>query len=76
MSAAADLQGTGVAGVDSYFWSAFLFPKDTPDAIVQRLVDASNQTLNLPRPWSNCAGPASSRSPRIAGRRPISETSR
>jgi tripartite-type tricarboxylate transporter receptor subunit TctC len=38
----------GVAGVDSYFWSAFLFPKDTPDAIVQRLADASNQTLNRP----------------------------
>ena len=38
----------GVAGIDSYFWSAFLFPKDTPDAIVQRLADASNQTLNRP----------------------------
>ena len=38
----------GVAGVDSYFWSAFLFPKDTPGAIVQRLADASNQTLNRP----------------------------
>lgn len=38
----------GVAGVDSYFWSAFLFPKNTPDAIVQRLADASNQTLKRP----------------------------
>jgi tripartite-type tricarboxylate transporter receptor subunit TctC len=38
----------GVDGVDSYFWSAFLFPKDTPAAIVQRLSDASNQTLNRP----------------------------
>ena len=38
----------GVAGVDSYFWSAFLLPKDTPAAIVQRLSDASNQTLNRP----------------------------
>jgi len=38
----------GVAGVDSYFWSAFLFPKDTADTIVQRLADASNQTLNRP----------------------------
>jgi tripartite-type tricarboxylate transporter receptor subunit TctC len=38
----------GVAGVDSYFWSSFLFPKNTPDAIVQRLSDASNQTLNRP----------------------------
>jgi tripartite-type tricarboxylate transporter receptor subunit TctC len=38
----------GVAGVDSYFWSSFLFPKDTPEAIVNRLSDASNQTLNRP----------------------------
>src|SRR3954467_2229336 len=38
----------GVGGVDSYFWSSFLFPKDTPDAIVQKLADASNQTLNRP----------------------------
>ena len=36
----------GVSGVDSYFWSAFLFPKNTPEAIVKRLADASNQTLN------------------------------
>ena len=38
----------GVSGVESYFWSAFLFPKDTPQAIVQQLADASNQTLNRP----------------------------
>lgn len=38
----------GFAGVDSYFWSAFLFPKNTPASIVQRLSDASNQTLNHP----------------------------
>ncbi len=38
----------GVAGVDSYFWSAFLFPKDTPGAVVQRLADASSQTLSRP----------------------------
>jgi tripartite-type tricarboxylate transporter receptor subunit TctC len=38
----------GVAGVHSYFWSAFLFPKDTPAAIVQKLADASNKTLNMP----------------------------
>jgi len=37
-----------VAGVDSYFWSAFLFPKDTPVAIAQKLADASNKTLNMP----------------------------
>ena len=38
----------GVPSVDSYFWSAFLFPKDTPDSIVQRLADASNRTLDRP----------------------------
>jgi tripartite-type tricarboxylate transporter receptor subunit TctC len=36
----------GVAGVDSYFWSGFFFPKGTSDAIVQKLNDASNRTLN------------------------------
>jgi tripartite-type tricarboxylate transporter receptor subunit TctC len=38
----------GYAGVDSYFWTAFFFPKDTPDAIVQKLHEASNQALNSP----------------------------
>jgi tripartite-type tricarboxylate transporter receptor subunit TctC len=38
----------GFPGIDSYFWTAFFFPKDTPDAIVQKLYDASNQTLNSP----------------------------
>jgi tripartite-type tricarboxylate transporter receptor subunit TctC len=38
----------GLAGVDSYFWSSFLFPKGTPDAIVQKLSDASNKTLERP----------------------------
>jgi tripartite-type tricarboxylate transporter receptor subunit TctC len=35
----------GIPGVDSYFWTAFFFPKDTPGAIVQRLYDATTQTL-------------------------------
>ena len=38
----------GIPGVDSYFWTAFFFPKDTPDAIVQKLYDATTQTLNSP----------------------------
>jgi len=38
----------GYGGVDSYFWTAFFFPKDTPDAIVQKLYDATNQALNSP----------------------------
>jgi tripartite-type tricarboxylate transporter receptor subunit TctC len=38
----------GTPGVDSYFWTAFFFPKDTPDAIVQKLNEATTQTLNSP----------------------------
>jgi tripartite-type tricarboxylate transporter receptor subunit TctC len=38
----------GIAGVDSYFWTAFFFPKDTPEAIVQKLYDATTQTLKSP----------------------------
>jgi tripartite-type tricarboxylate transporter receptor subunit TctC len=38
----------GVPGVDSYFWTAFFFPKDTPDAIVGKLHDATTHTLNAP----------------------------
>ena len=36
----------GIPGVDSYFWTAFFFPKDTPDAIVQTLYDATTRALN------------------------------
>jgi tripartite-type tricarboxylate transporter receptor subunit TctC len=38
----------GIPGVDSYIWTAFFFPKDTPDAIVQKLYDATTQTLSSP----------------------------
>ncbi len=38
----------GVAGVDSYFWTGFFFPKNTPEAIVQRFSDASSRTLASP----------------------------
>ncbi|AMN42826.1 Bug family tripartite tricarboxylate transporter substrate binding protein [Rhodoplanes sp. Z2-YC6860] len=38
----------GLSGVDSYFWSSFLFPKGTPDEIVQKLSDASKKTLDRP----------------------------
>lgn len=38
----------GLPGIDSYFWTAFFFPKDTPDAIVQKLYDATTQTLKSP----------------------------
>ncbi len=38
----------GIVGVDSYFWTAFFFPKGTPDAIAQRLNDATERTLRSP----------------------------
>jgi tripartite-type tricarboxylate transporter receptor subunit TctC len=38
----------GIAGVDSYFWTGFFFPKNTPDSVVQRFHDASDRTLNAP----------------------------
>jgi tripartite-type tricarboxylate transporter receptor subunit TctC len=38
----------GIPGVDSYFWTASFFPKDTPDAIVQKLYEATTQALNSP----------------------------
>ena len=38
----------GIPGIDSYFWTAFFFPKDTADAIVQKLYNATMQTLNSP----------------------------
>ena len=36
----------GIAGVESYFWSGFFFPKGTPDAAIHRLYEASNRTLD------------------------------
>jgi tripartite-type tricarboxylate transporter receptor subunit TctC len=38
----------GIPGVDSYFWTAFFFPKDTPAPIVQKLYEATNETLKTP----------------------------
>jgi len=38
----------GIPGVDSYFWTAFFFPAGTPEPIVQKLYDATNQSLNSP----------------------------
>ena len=38
----------GVSGVDSYFWTAFFLPKDTPSDIVQKLSEATSKTLNSP----------------------------
>ena len=36
----------GIHGVDSSVWTAFFFPKDTPDAIVQKLYGATTYALN------------------------------
>jgi tripartite-type tricarboxylate transporter receptor subunit TctC len=38
----------GLTDFDSYFWSGFFFPKDTPAPIVQRLHQAAVETLNTP----------------------------
>jgi len=38
----------GLPGVDSYFWTGFFFPKDTPDAIIQKLYDATTHALRSP----------------------------
>jgi tripartite-type tricarboxylate transporter receptor subunit TctC len=38
----------GIPGVDSYFWTAFFFPKGTPDPIVKKLYDATTETLKTP----------------------------
>ena len=36
----------GLAGVESYFWSGFFFPKGTPDAIVKKMTTATAETLD------------------------------
>jgi tripartite-type tricarboxylate transporter receptor subunit TctC len=38
----------GLTDFDSYFWSGFFFPKDTPAPIVQRLHEAAVETMNTP----------------------------
>lgn len=38
----------GVAGIDSWFWTGFFFPANTPDAIVERLHDATTRALERP----------------------------
>jgi tripartite-type tricarboxylate transporter receptor subunit TctC len=38
----------GLAGVGADGWNGFFFPKGTPDAIVQKLAAATNETLNTP----------------------------
>jgi tripartite-type tricarboxylate transporter receptor subunit TctC len=38
----------GLAGVESYFWSGFFVPKDTPQPIVQKMLAATADTLDSP----------------------------
>jgi tripartite-type tricarboxylate transporter receptor subunit TctC len=38
----------GLTDFDSYFWSGFFFPKDTPVPIVQRLHAVAVETMNTP----------------------------
>jgi tripartite-type tricarboxylate transporter receptor subunit TctC len=35
----------GIDGLDCGAWGAFMFPKGTPDAIVQRMARAANETV-------------------------------
>jgi tripartite-type tricarboxylate transporter receptor subunit TctC len=44
----ASSQEQGLAGVETYFWSGFFYPKNTPAPIVQKLQDATSQTLDTP----------------------------
>jgi tripartite-type tricarboxylate transporter receptor subunit TctC len=41
-------QEQGLPGVDTYFWSGFLYPKGTPDAIVQKLQKVTSEALDTP----------------------------
>ena len=38
----------GIDGLDCGAWGAFVFPKGTPDAIVQRMAAGANQTVETP----------------------------
>ena len=38
----------GIDGLDCGAWGAFVFPKGTPDAIVQRMARAANETVETP----------------------------
>ena len=41
-------QEEGLLNVDCGSWASFMFPKGTPDAIVQRLAKAANETVETP----------------------------
>jgi tripartite-type tricarboxylate transporter receptor subunit TctC len=44
----ASSQEQGLSGVETYFWSGFFYPKNTPVPIVQKLQDATSQALDTP----------------------------
>ena len=44
----ADRAGAGLSDLDCARWSAFVFPKGTPDAIVRRLAKATNEAVETP----------------------------
>ena len=41
-------QELGLADLDCSTWSAFVFPKGTPDAIVRRLAQATSEVVDMP----------------------------
>jgi tripartite-type tricarboxylate transporter receptor subunit TctC len=38
----------GIEGLDCGSWASFMFPKGTPDAIIQRMAKAANDTVETP----------------------------
>jgi tripartite-type tricarboxylate transporter receptor subunit TctC len=52
----ATAQEQGVAGLDCGSWGAFVLPKGTPDAIVQTLARAANETVETPAVQQRLAG--------------------
>jgi tripartite-type tricarboxylate transporter receptor subunit TctC len=38
----------GLNGVESYFWTAFMYPKGTPEPVVQRLNAATSDAIDTP----------------------------
>ena len=46
--AVASSQEQGLSGVETYFWSGFFYPKNTPTPVVQKLNDATSQALDTP----------------------------
>ena len=67
--AVASSQEQGLANVETYFWSGFFYPKDTPAPIVQKLAAATAEALDTQPRKRGSRTPARSWSRRNADRR-------